>query len=90
MGRFDTSEEELKMIQEALKRTVISEYDSLIQLCDALAGAEGVMDIEERMNDVKRRYGFYPQEKWKHNLELKKRFEEKMGKDIYTVVGHHC
>ena len=90
VGRFDTSEEELKMIQEALKRTVISEYDSLIQLCDALAGAEGVMDIEERMNDVKRRYGFYPQEKWKHNLELKKRFEEKMGKDIYTVVGHHC
>ena len=49
VGRFDTSEEELKMIQEALKRTVISEYDSLIQLCDALAGAEGVMDIEERL-----------------------------------------
>lgn len=31
---------------------------------EALAGAEGVLDIEERMADVKRRYGVYPQEKW--------------------------
>lgn len=51
-----------------------------------LAGAECVLDIKERMEDVRRRYGLYPQEKWNRNLALKKYFEEKMGKDIYDVV----
>lgn len=86
IGKFDTTDEELKMIQDALKKTTMDNYDRLIQLCDSLAGAEGVLDIEERMGDVKRRYGSYPQEKWDSNLEIKKYFEEKMGKDIYLVV----
>lgn len=86
IGNFDTTEEELKMIQDTLKIVVMDEYDKLIQLCDALAGSEGVLDIEERMSDVKKRYGFYPQEKWDNNLKLKEHFEEKMGKDIYIVV----
>ena len=87
IGKFDTSEAELKMIQEALKSVMMDEYDRLIQLCDALASSEGVMDIEARMNDVKRRYGSYPQAKWDSNLALKDHFEKKMGKDIYEVVG---
>ena len=87
LGKFDTSDEELKMIQDALKAVVIDDYDRLIQLCDALAGIEGVLDIEERMEDVRHRYGSYPQEKWDSNLALKKHFENKMGKDIYVVVG---
>lgn len=86
IGKFDTSEEELNMIQDALKTVVMDEYDRLIQLCDSLAGAEGVLDIEERMEDVKRRYGSYPQNKWDGNLKLKEHFEEKMGRDIYVVV----
>ncbi len=87
IGKFDTTDEELRLIQDTLKVVVIDEYDKLIQLCDSIAGSEGVLDIEERMNDVKRRYGFYPQEKWDNNLKLKRYFEEKMGKDIYSVVG---
>lgn len=86
IGRFDTTEEELNMIQNALKTVVMDDYDRLIQLCDSLAGAEGVLDIEERMADVKRRYGSYPQDKWDSNLGLKKYFEEKTGRDIYQVV----
>ncbi|MBQ7943131.1 MAG: HD domain-containing protein [Lachnospiraceae bacterium] len=86
IGNFDTTDEELKMVQDALKATVMDEYDRLIQLCDSLAGAEGVLDIEERMLDVKRRYGSYPQAKWDSNLGLKRYFEEKAGKDIYVVV----
>lgn len=74
------------LIQEALKAVTMDEYDRLIQLCDSLAGAEGVLDIEERMEDVRRRYGSYPQKKWNSNLALKKHFEDKMGKDIYVVV----
>lgn len=86
IGKFDTTDEELKMIQEALEATVMDEYDRLIQLCDALAGAEGVLDMEERMLDVKNRYGSYPQAKWDSNIGLKKHFEEKTGKDIYVIV----
>lgn len=88
IGNFDTTEEELKLIRDALKKIVPDEYDDLIRLCDSLAGAEGVMDIEERMNDVKRRYGSYPQEKWDNNIRLKEYFEEKAGKDIYALLRH--
>lgn len=86
IGNFDTTEEELKMIEDSLAVVEEDEYDFLIQLCDSLAGAEAVLDIEERMNDVKRRYGAYPQAKWDTNMALKKQFEDKMGKDLYTVV----
>lgn len=86
IGHFDTTEDELKLIQEALESSTMDEYDRLIQLCDALAGAEGILDIEERMRDVKCRYGSYPQAKWDSNLALKEHFEAKMGKDIYEVV----
>jgi HD superfamily phosphodiesterase len=86
IGKFDTTDEELIMIQDALKATTMDEYDRLIQLCDSIAGAEGVLDIEERMGDVKSRYGSYPQAKWDSNLASKEHFERKMGKDIYAVV----
>lgn len=86
IGKFDTSDEELEMITTALNQTLIDDYDRLIQLCDALAGNGGVVDIEERMSDVKRRYGCYPQTKWDSNIKLKEYFEKKTGKDIYDVV----
>ena len=86
IGKFDTTEEELNMIQDGLETVALDEYDRLIQLCDSMAGAEGVLDMEERMGDVKRRYGAYPQDKWDFNLGLKRSFEEKMGRDIYDVV----
>ncbi len=87
IGKFDTTQEELQIIRDALKTLAVDEYDRLIQLCDALAGAERVLDIEERMKDVKQRYGYYPQEKWENNIRLKQHFEEKTGRDIYAVVG---
>lgn len=86
IGNFDTSDEELALINTALAEVTLDDYDRLIQLCDSLAGSERIMDIEERMGDVQRRYGSYPQEKWDSNLRLKKYFEEKIGKDIYDIV----
>lgn len=85
IGKFDVSDEEIEMIKTELARTVYDDYDRLIQLCDSLAGAEGVLDIEDRMNDVKKRYGSYPQDKWDSNMRLKQYFEKKMKKDIYLV-----
>lgn len=78
--------EEVKALQKELEQTVYDDYDKLIQLCDAIGAAEGVVDMEERMADIKRRYGSYPQEKWDSNLALKRYFEEKAGNDIYKIV----
>lgn len=86
IGKSDTSDEEQKLIHTALGNVVMDDYDRLIQLCDALAGSEGVLDMEERMEDVKKRYGSYPQEKWDSNVKLKDYFEKKIGKDIYEAV----
>ena len=85
IGKFDVSDEEMAMIRKELSQTDYDEYDRLIQLCDCLAGAEGVLDIEDRMNDVKKRYGAYPQAKWDTNIKWKRYFEEKMNQDIYLV-----
>lgn len=86
IGNIDTTQEEWDLIQGNLRTLPLDEYDLLIQLCDALAGNTCVLDIEERMLDVKRRYGRYPQSKWDANLALKRHFEDKTGKDIYTIV----
>ena len=76
LGKFDIEEKEQKELQVALSACKYDDYDRLIQLCDALGGSERVLDIEERMADVKERYGAYPQEQWDKNLWLKKYFEE--------------
>ena len=86
VGRFDTTEEETALIRRKLAETVPDDYDSLIQLCDAISGAEGVMDIIDRMSDVKRRYGDYDPAKWNRNLELKAYFEGRMHRDLYEAV----
>ena len=58
IGKLDVSGEEMEMIKTELARTVYDDYDRLIQLCDSLAGAEGVLDIEDRMNDVRNGMAF--------------------------------
>ncbi len=86
VGNFDASQEDTELIRIKLKETVQDDYDKLIQLCDSIAGAEGVMDIIDRMSDVKSRYGSYDPEKWQTNLDLKEYFEKKMGMDLYVAV----
>ena len=86
IGRFDTSEEELKLIKNTLAEVTMDDYDRLIQLCDSLAGSEGVLFMEDHMEDVRRRYGAYSKAKWDANLRLKEYFQEKAGRDIYEVV----
>lgn len=86
IGNFDIPLCLQEELDNLLKQIRYDDYDLLIQLCDCLSGAEGVMDMEARMLDVKRRYGFYPQEKWDRNMELRHLFETRCGADIYDVV----
>jgi len=96
VGDFDTTEEETELIRTKLLEAVPDDYDLLIQLCDAISGSEGVMDIIDRMSDVKRRYGDYDQGKWNKNLELKEHFEKRMNRNLYEAVekdtfhNHSC
>lgn len=89
IGRFDITDDELRELEAALAAAKYDDYDRLIQLCDSMAGAEGVMTMEARMSDVARRYGNYPQEKWDKNMELKDYFSAKAGMDIYEIVAYH-
>lgn len=86
VGKTDTTEEETEMIRTKLAETVQDEYDELIQFVDSIAGTEGVMDIIDRMTDVKKRYGSYNPDMWVNNLRLKEFYEKKMGMDLYVAV----
>ena len=86
IGNRDIPAEAQGEMEEALSKIIYDDYDKLIQLCDCLAGAGEVMDMEARMADVKARYGNYPQEKWDANMTLKAYFEAKAGRDIYDIV----
>lgn len=88
LGKIDIPEDEVEEVKQFLAHTVYDDYDRLIQLCDALALAQGVVNIEERMADVRRRYGCYPQSQWDKNLELKSYFENLIGENIYAFLGN--
>lgn len=87
IGSFDTTPTETALIERELAALEFDAYDRLIQLCDALAGADGVLDVEARMLDVKHRYGSYPQAKWDATLALKAQFEALCGgRSVYELV----
>lgn len=87
IGCFDIPEDQQRELEEALGACEFDDYDRLIQLCDSLAGAEGVMGLEKRMGSVKERYGRYPQEKWDKNFALKAYFEQKCGFDMDRILA---
>lgn len=86
VGETDTDEEDTELIRKQLKEIEYDDYDRLIQLCDCYAGGKGIMKLEDRIADVERRYGCYPEAKREKIFELRKYFEEKTGKDIYAVI----
>lgn len=85
MAKIDVSPEQADEAKAALAGYEYDDYDRLIQLCDSIATAEGVVDVTERMADVRTRYGSYPQPKWDKNIELLEYFAEKTGSDIYEL-----
>lgn len=74
IGSIDVSEEDYREIERLLKSIKYDDYDRLIQLCDSIALPSGPVDLNTRMNDVEKRYGYYPKNKRKKAFELKKIF----------------
>ena len=86
IGKIDITDEQYEELKSLLTDTEYDDYDRLIQLLDSTCGADGSQNLETRMNDVKQRYGYYPEGKWNKNFELKEYFEKLMGRDLYEVI----
>lgn len=86
IGKRDVSDETAAHIRSLLESYTYDDYDRLIQVLDSTCGADGTLDLEARMSDVKARYGCYPELKWNKNFELKEYFEKLMGKPYYDVL----
>jgi hypothetical protein len=91
-GEWDCSDEELAFIEAYLARIEFDDYDRLIQLCDALAMADGFVLMEKRLVDVAVRYGAevgvsaYSIRKWRKKFEIRADFERRLGCSIYDLL----
>ena len=85
---WDGSAEEFSFIQGYLDQNPYTDYDRLLQLCDALALPTGFCLIEKRLLDVTLRYGFnmYTIDKWKAILHIQRDFEGVIGRSIYDLL----
>ena len=86
IGKIDISNNQMEEIKNLLAAAEYDDYDRLMQLLDSTCGADGTLNLEARMNDVKARYGYYPQGKWDKNFELKAYFEKLTGRDFYEII----
>ena len=86
IGKIDISDEQMQEVKKLLNECEYDDYDRLIQLLDSTCGADGTLNLEQRMGDVKARYGYYPQGKWDKNFELKAWFEKLAGRDFYEII----
>jgi hypothetical protein len=87
-GKWDCSQEELEFVKDFLSKVEYTEYDKLLQLCDALALPTGFCLIEKRLVDVASRYGInnYTVGNWKAFLGIQKEFEQVIEQSIYMLL----
>ena len=88
-GEWDCSKEELEFIDTYLSEIEYTDYDRIIQLCDALAQASGYCLIEKRLIDVAIRNGIneYIVPRWQAYLNIQRHFENKLQRSIVPVHG---
>lgn len=88
-GGWDCTADEVRVIEAYLAGVEFDDYDRLIQLCDALAMADGFVLMEKRMLDVALRYGSLNDAilaKWRVKFDIKRDFERRMGCSIYSLL----
>jgi HD superfamily phosphohydrolase YqeK len=87
-GRYDCSHEELLFLKNHLKENEYTDYDKLIQLCDAISMPNGAVLMEKRFVDVATRHGLpdFTLRKWQGFINVKKYFDQKAGANIYSFL----
>lgn len=88
LGKKDMSVEEFAFTAKYISETEYTNYDRLIQLCDALALPSGYCLLEKRLIDVTLRLGTnkYTVAKWKVYFKIKADFEREIGSSIYSLL----
>lgn len=84
-GEFDLPAEQIEEMRTALESIVYDDYDRLIQLCDNISGASGIMRMEDRIADIISRYHHFPEDKRNSTVALVDYFNQKTGSDIYLL-----
>ena len=89
-GEFDCSQDDLHFIQSFLCSASYSDYDRLIQLCDAISLPHGAVLMEKRLVDVVIRHGLpeWTLRKWKSYFELKQYFDQQLDCNTYTFISN--
>jgi hypothetical protein len=87
-GKWDCSAEELTFVQSYLDRVEYTQYDRLIQLCDAICLPAGPVLMEKRLMDVTLRHGFndFTLRKWQAFFTIQSEFETELGASIYQFL----
>jgi HD superfamily phosphohydrolase YqeK len=88
MGERDCTVEELNFLEEFITTVEFTEYDRLIQLCDAIAPASGFCLMEKRIVDVALRLGIneLTLAGWEARFKIMAEFEAVIGASIYTIL----
>ncbi|MBO4556399.1 MAG: HD domain-containing protein [Elusimicrobiales bacterium] len=88
IGQMDMPPHDIAFIADYLQKTEYGGYDRLIILCDCLALPQGFCILEKRFIDTAIRYGVYDflPERWKKYYEYKAYFEQKSGKNLYSLL----
>ncbi len=85
---FFNKREDYEFVASYMQSHPLTDADLLIQLADCLANKNGIVTIEDRMEEYVQRKHITPsKESYFIRLKIKEYFEQKIGKDIYTLLG---
>jgi len=87
-GEWDCSVQDFEFVKAYLSQVEYSDYDRLIQLCDALALPTGFCLIEKRLVEVAFRRGIdnHTLSRWKGYFDHQREFERIIGRSVYSVL----
>ena len=88
LGEIDVNEDAYRFVEQFLRERVPTDYDRLIQLCDAISMPEGAVLIEKRLMDVVMRHGFPKtgSAKFQATFALKHHFDQLAAENIYHFL----
>lgn len=89
MGENDCTEEEYGFVKNYIDNCEYSLFDRIIQLADAIAGADGCMILEISMVKVALKYKVndYTIDSWKEYFRIYDDIEKLLGNNVYSVLN---